>query len=128
MVRLVACAGCARHVKSDERACPFCGHDLTGIEPRPLAPLPSELTRAAALFLGATALTGCGKEPAPPPPPPVQEQMAVPAYGPPMPAPTLAQPVADAAPPPIDAGAKPAPNAVPAYGVPPPDRVDVKKR
>jgi hypothetical protein len=83
MVRLLACPSCARHVRADENACPFCGHELEGVSPRALAPLPTELTRAAALFIGATALAACGKETAAPPPPtpPDPHQMAVPAYG-----------------------------------------------
>jgi hypothetical protein len=88
-------------VRSTESECPFCGEGLEGLAPRALAPVPS---RAAAVFIGAAALVGCGKEPAPEPkpPPPDNGQMAVPAYGVPpqdlQPPPTAMTPP-DAAPP-----------------------------
>jgi hypothetical protein len=100
MVRLLACPGCERHVRSTESECPFCGQALEGLAPRALAPVPS---RAAAVFIGAAALVGCGKEPAPPGPKPDNEHMAVPAYGVPpqdlQPPPTATTPPPDAAPP-----------------------------
>lgn len=45
------CAGCNRHVRTSESACPFCG-DTTA------APLPSPVSRAtrAAMVFGATVL------------------------------------------------------------------------
>jgi hypothetical protein len=66
--RLLACPGCARHVRVSESACPFCGAALpdsfgAGDAPRK----PARLTRAALYALGATSLTiaatasaGCG--------------------------------------------------------------------
>ena len=101
MVRLLACPGCERHVRSTESECPFCDRALEGALPRALAPMP-ELSRAAAVFIGAAALVGCGKEPAPPEPkpPPDNGQMAVPAYGVPpqdlQPPPTATTPAPDA--------------------------------
>ena len=112
-MRLLACPGCERHVRATETECPFCAQKLEGLAPRALGPLPS---RAAAVFIGATALAGCGKEPAPEPqkPGPIDNgMMAVPAYGvppqdlqpPPTPTPPPdAGPPKDAGPPPKDAG------------------------
>lgn len=107
MVRLLACPGCDRHVRSTETECPFCARQLEGLSPRPLVPVAS---RAAAVFIGATALAGCGKEPAPEPQKPVHDngQMAVPAYGVP---PQDLERMYDAGPPPTpptppDAGTK----------------------
>lgn len=58
--RLVPCAGCGRHVKAGEAACPFCG----GAPSEPIArPLPSaRLGRAATFAFGAAlaaATAGC---------------------------------------------------------------------
>lgn len=127
MVRLLACTGCARHVRAEETVCPFCGQSLEGLAPRPLAPLP-ELSRAAAVFIGAAAVVGCGKEAAPPPPPaPITNpnELAVPAYGPPPNTvavdptpPPPPPPPPDAAPPPPASDAA-APLPVPVYGPPP---------
>jgi hypothetical protein len=65
--RLLACPACARHVRADERACPFCGHELPpGFSEAPAAPSPTvRLSRAAlyAVGVGALSLTaaqGCG--------------------------------------------------------------------
>jgi hypothetical protein len=124
---LVTCSGCQRHVKRDETACPFCGHELAATEPRRAAgPV---LSRTAAIFAGATAIAACGKEPQPPPPPTPapntdQTQMPAPAYGPPpqmMSAEPVAPTVPDAGKPgpgPGDAG-KQTPLSAPAYGPPP---------
>ena len=60
-MRLELCPGCERHIRSDESACPFCQQTVaftcTG-------PCHGEraLSRAAVVFLGAAALTACGKE------------------------------------------------------------------
>jgi hypothetical protein len=61
-MKLVQCPGCARHIRRDETACPFC-HRAVAFEAcdgncqTSLAP-----SRAAVLFIGATALAACGKE------------------------------------------------------------------
>lgn len=113
-------------MRADETSCPFCARALEGVAPRALLPL-TELSRAAAVFIGAAAVVGCGKEPAPQPPAPVTDpnQLAVPAYGAPPPD-TLLQPPPpppSAEPPPApatDAGAQPKPRlSVPAYGAAP---------
>jgi hypothetical protein len=59
--RLVPCAGCGRHVKSDEGACPFCG--AAPSEP-PARALPSARLGRAATFafgaaLAAATTAGC---------------------------------------------------------------------
>lgn len=90
--------------------------------PRPRLPL-TELSRAAAVFIGAAAVVGCGKEPAPQPPAPVTDpnQLAVPAYGAPPPNTLLQPPPPEPPPAPAtDAGAEPKPRlSVPAYGAAP---------
>lgn len=112
-------------MKQDEAACPFCGASLP-VAAQTTRPAGASLTRAAAVFAGATVLAGCGKEPAPQPPAPANnEQMAVPAYGapppdtlvnPPEPAPPPAPPPPSAS---ASASAKPIPLVAPAYGPPP---------
>jgi hypothetical protein len=54
------CAGCARHVRANERRCPFCSAEGRVTE-SPI-PRPSGLatSRAAVLFFGAAAVVGCG--------------------------------------------------------------------
>ncbi len=54
-----ACPACARHIKVEEGACPFCGARTPEgfanvVRPRVAAPL----SRAAILFVSATAVTG----------------------------------------------------------------------
>ena len=122
---LVSCSGCQRHVKREETACPFCGHELEAASPEPRRAGPV-LSRAAAIFAGATAIAACGKEPQPPPAPaaapnPDMTNMPAPAYGPP-PQMVSAEPtppvVLDAGKPaPTDAGKVPL--SAPAYGGPP---------
>jgi hypothetical protein len=54
-----ACPSCARHIKSEEALCPFCGSATPegfGAIARPKGPAP--LSRAAILFMSATAVTG----------------------------------------------------------------------
>lgn len=122
---LALCPGCQRHVKHEEAACPFCGASLESVA-RTTRAAGASLTRAAAVFAGATVLAGCGKEPAPQPPAPANnEQMAVPAYGVPPPD-TLVRPPPEPVPPPPPAptpsastSAKPIPLVAPAYGPPP---------
>jgi hypothetical protein len=57
----VACAACARHVREGEAACPFCGEAIPEGTAAPRPPARSgPITRAAILFVGATAAAGCG--------------------------------------------------------------------
>ncbi len=65
MSHLIACLGCARHVRATDPTCPFCGEtlpaSLRGAAPR----LPSErLGRTATFVFGATlaasTAVGCG--------------------------------------------------------------------
>ena len=60
-MKLVACAGCARHVRCGEDACPFCGAALPACPHATTIDPPVALSRAALLFLGATAVAACGK-------------------------------------------------------------------
>jgi hypothetical protein len=146
MSELVPCTACARHIRSRETACPFCGIAATPTparaESEPRAPL--RLSRAALALAGMTALTACGKQPDTTaaayggPPPTANTDMAKPAYGGPPPMMVDAEP-----PPPLatdagsdagkdagkeagTAGPKPTPNnqgiPAPAYGGPPPKR------
>ena len=60
---LHVCPSCERHVRSIEKACPFCEATLPddfGVcgEPRAMG---RPLTRAAFILMSATALTACGK-------------------------------------------------------------------
>ena len=61
-MKLFACPSCERHIRSDETACPFCSQAVAFTCAAPCAEAPPGLSRAAVLFLGATALAGCGKE------------------------------------------------------------------
>lgn len=109
---LVPCGGCARHVRSSERACPFCGAELAACEgpcARVEAPPAGWTGRAQIMTFGvvvgaaavATALTTGG---------------CIMAYGaPPEPERDAG---ADAAPPPADAGDDSG-GPAPAYGAPP---------
>src|SRR5262245_56280946 len=57
------CPSCARHVRANERACPFCDAALPedfGVCSGP-GDLARPLSRAALLFVSAAALAGCGK-------------------------------------------------------------------
>jgi hypothetical protein len=54
-----ACPACARHIKTDEAACPFCGSATPegfSTVAKPKGPAP--LSRAAILFMSATAVGG----------------------------------------------------------------------
>lgn len=67
---LVCCSGCARHVRRDEDACPFCGSAVESSEAA-CAPKParSRLGRVAAMAAGAgmvLSLSGCPVYGAPP--------------------------------------------------------------
>lgn len=64
MSRLVLCVHCARHVRRDERACPFCFGPLSATK-APSSLRAPVLTRAALLVAGAAAgalAVGCGDE------------------------------------------------------------------
>jgi hypothetical protein len=69
-MKLVECPGCARHIRGDERACPFCNVAVPPCTCRSTETGERALSRAAVLFLGAAAVAGC-KEP---------ERAAVPPY------------------------------------------------
>jgi hypothetical protein len=124
MSSLVPCASCARHVRITESVCPFCQRPFS--EPaRASAPLPTDsaLTRAAIVFMGATALSACGKSNVPGPTP-APTDLAAPAYGPaPVDTdagPTPVTPVEAGAPAPVDAGAPTLVDAGAGTPVPPP--------
>ena len=79
--RLAACPSCARHVRTDERRCPFCEAALPpSLRSTPAVETPAvRLSRAALYAVGVGALSlssaqGCGSTAMPPygaPPPPV---------------------------------------------------------
>jgi hypothetical protein len=54
------CESCARHIRAAEAACPFCGVAVTDVAP-PAArgPMARPMSRAALLFMSATATAGC---------------------------------------------------------------------
>ena len=59
---LSPCPSCARHIRADEGTCPFCGAATPEgfgacVRPAPAGPV---LSRAAVLFMGATAVAACG--------------------------------------------------------------------
>jgi hypothetical protein len=56
--RLVPCAGCSRHVRCSEAACPFCGATAF-MSPQPSREPLRRLAAAAAVAAGVTGLTGC---------------------------------------------------------------------
>ena len=155
MAHLRPCTACARHVRANVTACPFCDAQLALEEAAP-ALAPDRLGRAARMAFGGAAVVaivvGCAKEAK-------QENIAMPYGAPPNPslpdtappevpivatadatAPMVdaaAMPVADAAAKPIaDAGKKatpkptavpppPPPNVAKPYGAPPADGYDV---
>ncbi len=62
---LLACSGCARHVRSSEASCPFCGHDLAeDARAHAARQAPTQrLSRAALYAFGVgslTVATACG--------------------------------------------------------------------
>lgn len=77
---LERCDGCARHVRADEVVCPFCRRER---EATIAAPAAFARVSRAAVFAGATAISGCwsgssaGAEGPPPPPPPVSSDAGV---------------------------------------------------
>jgi hypothetical protein len=61
-MKLLPCPSCERHVRSDETACPFCNQAVAFCANGRCAETGDRaLSRAAVLFLGATALAACGK-------------------------------------------------------------------
>jgi hypothetical protein len=56
--RLAPCAGCSRHVRCSESACPFCGA-AAFTSPQPSREPFRRLAAAAAVAAGVAALTGC---------------------------------------------------------------------
>jgi hypothetical protein len=72
------CSACARHIQATESACPFCGAAVSEAfaqSNRTPAGVTAPLTRAALLFMGATAATACSSSSSSAPGP-------LPAYGP----------------------------------------------
>jgi hypothetical protein len=67
MSDLHPCVACKRHIRTDERTCPFCssrlGEDfalaIAGAAAAMRRPLTRGATRAALLFAGATAIASC---------------------------------------------------------------------
>ncbi|MGZ3423644.1 MAG: hypothetical protein ACXVEF_29720 [Polyangiales bacterium] len=56
------CSSCRRHVRTDERVCPFCGSAVAGLAVK--SGVTQRMSRAAIVALGtiAVAATGCPKE------------------------------------------------------------------
>jgi len=57
MSHLIPCEGCARHVRSHEGACPFCGASIRGDHPAPTMP-ERGLGRAALFVFASTVALG----------------------------------------------------------------------
>jgi hypothetical protein len=53
----VPCSACARHVKTSDAACPFCGQVIDAA-PAPATSFPPRTSRAALLAVGASAILG----------------------------------------------------------------------
>jgi hypothetical protein len=62
--RLLPCAACARHVKSSDAACPFCGASMLGVASPATEPF-RRMAAAAAVTAGVVALTGCSSSSSP---------------------------------------------------------------
>jgi hypothetical protein len=60
--QLVLCAGCSRHVKSEEAVCPFCGEGLSSARPSTGEPF-RRMAAAAAVAAGVATVAGCGSPP-----------------------------------------------------------------
>ena len=69
MEPLIACVSCARHVRTSERDCPFCGAAVEAPQPKRVATATVRLATRAAIFAGATLLTPACGEPAAEAPP-----------------------------------------------------------
>jgi hypothetical protein len=86
MSRLEPCPSCARHVRLQESACPFCQQPLA-LSELPPRPLPRKRLGRAATFafgasvVGATALVACQDEQEPEPDPPTVPVYGAPAAG-----------------------------------------------
>jgi hypothetical protein len=127
MERLHPCPACARHVRSSERACPFCGASLASATPHSSASAGGRLGRAALFAFRTTAvaalstLSACGDDQTDPPPPittPPEETIAQPYGAPPEPPP----PVPPVPPPPI----VPDTTIAQPYGAPPPPQPPIE--
>jgi hypothetical protein len=60
---LHSCPACARHIRASETGCPFCGARLPegfGVCAKSKSAAGPALSRAAVLFVGATAAASCG--------------------------------------------------------------------
>jgi hypothetical protein len=60
---LQPCVACSQHIRVDERACPFCNAELPenfGDDARARVSRTRPMSRAAILFVGATAAAACG--------------------------------------------------------------------
>lgn len=55
---LLVCEGCSRHVRSDDRRCPFCDADVRADRPLPWVELPRGASRAAIFTVSATLALG----------------------------------------------------------------------
>jgi hypothetical protein len=60
--QFVLCAGCSRHVKSEEAVCPFCGEGLSSARPSTGEPF-RRMAAAAAVAAGVATVAGCGSPP-----------------------------------------------------------------
>lgn len=116
MPSLVPCTACARHVRTSDASCPFCGAPVSAAPAaKPEPGIERALTRAAITFAAAAAVSACGKTDG-------KSVNIAPAYGPP-PITETTSPEGGAT---DDAAApSPTPEAVPAYGAPP---IDTSKR
>ncbi len=56
------CPDCARHVRVDEGACPFCGSASARPAPKTPRRLPTRATRAAIFFAGVLGTSACGDD------------------------------------------------------------------
>lgn len=103
--RLKPCGSCSRHVRTHERACPFCGGQLAFSEPVEELRLLSRLDRNTMVALGAVLSAagialGC------------REAAPIAIYGAPAP-PEQMQPAPSAAPPPVAPAASDSPVLAP---------------
>jgi hypothetical protein len=59
-IDLHPCPACARHIRAEEGTCPFCGEATPdGFGNIARAKLAAPMSRAAILFMGATAVSAC---------------------------------------------------------------------
>jgi len=63
---LYPCESCARHIRAEEAACPFCGAAAKPVGDAGARPsFARPLSRAALLFVSATATVGCSSSTSP---------------------------------------------------------------